>query len=225
MRTTLLAAAALVVLPALPSAAGEVALEAQAGYFDMAAQNTAKALFGSSGGATFGGAVRYTFWRGAFASVGMRTFSKDGERVFLTSPGAPIQKLGFPLSLSVKPVFITAGYRFRDGQRIVPYAAIGVSITSWSEKSEVAGESFNQDGTKTGFTGVAGVEVGRGTFRFGAELGYSAVPGAVGVGGLSKVYGEEDIGGFHVVGKVAMAFGIGGKPKPAPKPKPAKTKP
>jgi hypothetical protein len=57
--------------------------------------------------------------------------------------------------------------------------------------------------------------VGRGLFRVGAELGYSTVSGVVGLGGVSQVYGEDDIGGFHVVGKVAVAFGIGGTPKAA----------
>jgi len=210
---TPLAATALMLLGALPSGAGEIAVEAQVGYFDMAAQRSATALFGSSGGATFGGAVRYTFWRGAFASAGVRTFSKQGERVFLISPGAPIQKLGFPISLTLTPVMVSVGYRFRHGTLIVPYAAVGAAITSYSEKSDVAGQSFNDEGSKTGFVGAAGVEVGRGRFRFGAEAGYSSVVGAVGLGGISKVYGEDDLGGFHAIGKLIVAFG--GKPKTA----------
>jgi hypothetical protein len=178
----------------------------------MAAKDSAQALFGSSGGPTFGGAVRYTVWRGAFVSAGLRSFSKDGERVFLPSPGGSVQKLGFPVSLELQPVLLMAGYRLRDGQPIVPYAAIGAAITSYTETSRVAGESFDTDGSKTGFVGAAGVEVGRGLFRVGAEVGYSTVSGVVGLGGVSQVYGEDDIGGFHVVGKVAVAFSLGGKP-------------
>lgn len=224
MRT--LAAVALLLAAALPSAAGELALEGQVGYFDMAAKSSAKALFESSGGVTYGGALRYTVWRGAFVSAGVRTFSKDGERVFLLSPGGTIQKLGFPVSVELQPVLLMAGYRFRHGQLIVPYAAIGAAITSYTETSTVAGESFDSDGSKTGFTGAAGVEFGRGLFRVGAEVGYSTVSGVVGLGGVSQIYGEDDIGGFHVIGKVALAFNIGGKPKPAkPQPKPAATKP
>ena len=152
-------------------AAGEFAIEAQAGYFEMAASNSASALFDSSGGGTFGGAVRYTFWRGAFVSAGARTFSKEGERVFVSGADAAVQKLGFPLSIRLTPIFATAGYRFRNGKMIVPYAAVGGSITSYKEESEVAGEAFDTDRTKTGFVGAAGLEVGRGTFRFGAEVG------------------------------------------------------
>lgn len=201
-------ACALLLAATLPCAAGELAVEAQAGYFETAAQRSAQALFGSPGGATFGGAVRYNVWRGAFVSAGVRTFSKDGERVFLASPGSPVQKLGFPLSVRVTPMLLTAGYRFRHGRRIVPYAHVGAALTSYSETSEVAGESFDHDASATGFTGAAGVDVGRGLVRFGVEAGYSTAPGAIGLAGVSKVYGEDDVGGFHVVGKVAVAFGL-----------------
>jgi hypothetical protein len=150
--------------------------------------------------------VRYTFWRGAFASAGARTFSKEGERVFVSSPNSPEQKLGFPLSIRLTPIVLQAGYRFRHGHMLVPYVAAGVAITSYTEESEVAGETFDTDSTSTGFIGSAGLEVGRGTFRFGAEVGFSSVPDAVGLGGVSKVYGEDDIGGLHAIGKLIVAF-------------------
>ena len=205
---TLLATSALLALLALPAAAGELAVEGQGGWFDMAAKDSATALFGSTGGATFGGAVRYTFWRGAFATAGFRTFSMDGERVFLASSTGQVQKLGFPLSVKIDSFPVLVGYRFRDGHLIVPYVAAGATVTKYEETSDVAGESFDESLTKTGFTGAGGVEVGRGLFRFGAELGYTTASSAIGVGGVSKVYGEDDIGGFYAVGKVALAFGL-----------------
>jgi hypothetical protein len=191
---------------ALPAAAGELAVEGQVGYFDMAAKDSATALFGSTGGATFGGAVRYTFWRGAFATAGFRTFSMEGERVFVASSTGPVQPLGFPLSVRIDSFPILVGYRFRDGHLIVPYVAAGATVTRYEETSDVAGESFDESASKTGFTGAGGVEVGRGLFRFGAELGYTTASSAIGVGGVSKVYGEDDIGGFYAIGKVAVAF-------------------
>jgi len=201
-----LAASALLALAAVPAAAGELAIEAQGGYFEMAAENSASALFGARGGGTFGGALRYTFWRGAFVSAGARTFSKEGERVFVATPNSPVQPLGFPLKIRLTPIFLTVGYRFRDGKLVVPYAGIGGSVTSFREESEVAGETFDDDRSKAGFLGLAGVEVGRGTFRVGAEAGYSTVPDAVGLAGVSKVYGEDDLGGWHAVGKLIVAF-------------------
>jgi len=214
----LLLAAVFLAATALPSAAGELAVEGQVGYFNMSAQHTAKALFGSSDGLTFGGAVRYTVWRGVFVSAGMRTFSKDGERVYLTAPGAAIQKLGFPVSVKLTPILLSAGYRFVHWKWVVPYASIGAAITSYSEKSTVAGESFDQDFSKTGFTGSAGIEIGHGLLRGGAELGYSTVSSAVGLAGVSKIYAEDNLGGFHAVGKVILAFDLGKQAKPRAKP-------
>ena len=199
-------ACVLVALLTAPAAAGELAVEAQAGYFQMTAGNSASAVFGSSGAGTFGGAVRYTFWRGAFVTAGARTFSKDGERVFVTNPSSPVQKLGFPLSVRLTPVFLAVGYRLRDGKLIVPYAGLGGSFTSYKEESDVAGETFNENHTDGGVLGFAGVEVGRGMFRVGAEAGYTSTPGAVGLGGVTKVYNEDNLGGWHVVGKVIAAF-------------------
>jgi opacity protein-like surface antigen len=202
-----LATAVLLALATTPARAGEIAIEGQAGYFQMAASNSASAVFGSTGGATFGGAARYTFWRGAFVSAGARTFSKDGERVFVATPNSPVQRLGFPLSVKITPILVQAGYRLRNGHVLVPYASAGVAITSYKEESEVAGEAFNADTTKAGFVGAVGLEVGRGHFRFGAEGGFSSVPSALGLGGVSKVYGEDDLGGTYVIGKLIVAFG------------------
>lgn len=204
--TTLLAASALLALGARPASAGEIAIEAHAGYFEMAAENSASAVFDSTGGPTFGGAVRYTFWRGAFVSAGARTFSREGERVFVQGPSSPVQKLGFPLSIRLTPIVLQAGYRFRHGHLLVPYVAAGAAITSYKEESEVAGETFDTDSSKTGFVGTAGLEVGRGVFRFGAEVGWTSVTGAVGMAGVSKVYGEDDLGGLHAIGKLIVAF-------------------
>jgi hypothetical protein len=213
----------LAALAAPPSRAAELAFEGQVGYFGMAASNSASAVFDSTGGATIGGAARVTFWRGAFVSIGGRTFSKDGERVFVLSPSDPVQKLGFPLSARITPLFVAAGYRLRRGSLVVPYASAGVAITRYSESSNVAGEAFDEVSTKTGFVGSVGVEVGRGIFRVGGEVGYTSVPNAIGVGGVSQVYNETNIGGWHAVGRIVVSFDGAHEPppkKPQPKPRP-----
>jgi opacity protein-like surface antigen len=186
----------------------EIAGEGQLGYFRMAASDSASALFGSGNALTLGGALRATLWRGAFVSIGVRTFAKEGERVFVATPDSPVQKLGHPLTMRTTPAFVSAGYRFRNGKRIVPYLSVGVAVAFYRERSEVAGERFDVDKTKAGFVGAAGVEIGRGLLRFGAEVGYTTIPNTIGSTGVSQVYGETDAGGFHAVGKVILAFGI-----------------
>jgi hypothetical protein len=34
------------------------------------------------------------------------------------------------------------------------------------------------------------------------------VGGALGLAGVSQIYGEDGIGGFHAVGKIGVAFGL-----------------
>lgn len=194
-------------LSTVPASAGELAAELGAGYFDLSASKSADAVFGSSGGFTWGGAARYSFKRGFFVSAGARTFSKEGERVFVAGPAGLVQRVGHPLSIRITPVYLTAGYRLREGRLVVPYAGIGGSLTSFREESSVAGRSYDESRAKAGFHVVGGAEVGRGRFRFGAEVGWSTVPDAVGVGGVSAVYNESDIGGWSVMGKLVVAFG------------------
>lgn len=190
---------------------GEFAAELQAGYFSMSATKSAEALFDSPGGFTWGGAARYSLDLGVYVSGGVRTFSRSGERVFVAGPAAPVSPLGFPLEIKITPYFLTLGYRFRQGSLIVPYGGVGGSLTSFSEESSVAGIAYDQSETKAGFHVVGGVEIGTGHFRFGGEAGWSTVPDAVGVAGVSKVYGEDNLGGWSVVGKLVIAFGTGRK--------------
>ena len=204
-----LGAFALAVLTASagPAAAGEFAAELQAGYFSMTATKSAEAVFGSSGGFTWGGAARYSLDLGIYLNAGVRTFSKEGERVFLAGASEPVSQLGFPLKLKITPYFLTLGYRFRQGSLIVPYVGFGGSLTSFKEDSSVASIDYNQSENKAGFHVVGGVEMGKGRFRFGGEAGWSSVSNAVGAAGVSNVYGEDNIGGWSVVGKLVIAFG------------------
>jgi hypothetical protein len=194
-------------LPAAPASAGEFAAELLGGYFALSASQSADAVFGSAGGFTWGGAGRYSFKKGIFVTAGVRTFSKEGERVFVAGPTDPVAGLGFPLRVRITPVSLTAGYRFRESKTVVPYGGIGASLTSFSEESSVAGRPYDESRSKAGFHVVGGTEVGRGRFRFGAEVGWSTVPDVVGVGGVSAVYGENNLGGWSVLGKVVIAFG------------------
>ncbi|HVO11242.1 MAG TPA: hypothetical protein VMX54_10930 [Vicinamibacteria bacterium] len=197
---------------ARPAAAGvDLALEGQGGYFSMTASNTASAVFGSNGGGTFGGAARATVWRGVFVTAGARTFSRSGERVFVAAPGSPVQKLGFPLDMTNTPIFFQAGYRFLQGGLVVPYLAVGGAVTKYKETSTVAGETFTASTSKSGFVGSVGVEVGRGLLRFAAEGGFSTATNGIPAGGVAQVYNENDAGGKYIVGKVVLAFHLGGK--------------
>lgn len=187
------------------------AFDVSAGYFDMlGARDSAAAVFGSAGGFTVGGDVSCRLGRSErwFVTLGVRFFGKDGERVFVADPAGPVFKLGHPLEASLVPIHATLGYRFKGkrllGKRFTPYAGAGLGLTSYSEKSTVGGVTEEESLTKFGAHGLLGAELGDKHVRFAVEAGYSFVPSAIGVAGVSKVYGETDIGGFSLVGKIVL---------------------
>jgi hypothetical protein len=201
------AALGLVLLPA-PARAGGYALHAEAGYQDITnARNSARAVLGSSGGVTFGAGFRYFLGGRFFVGADARYFHASGERVFVSGPGQPVFPLGHPLTVRMIPVHATFGYRFsgRRPQSFVPYLGAGVGLTSYHERSVVAEIEETESVTKASGLLLAGFELGRGTWRYGVEASYSWVPDAIGVGGISKIYDEKDVGGFVVLGRIVFS--------------------
>ncbi len=126
----------------------------------------------------------------------------------MAAPGDPVFKLGFPLEAHLTPIYGTLGYRFMGGKSaFVPYIGVGGGVTSYHEESTVAGITTSESQSKASFHGLVGLEYGRGHLRFAVEGIYTAVPNAIGVGGVSKVYGEDDLGGFVALGKLIYSFG------------------
>lgn len=190
-----------------PLRAEGFALDLNGGYYDMTnASSSASAVFGGSGGVTFGGGVRYDLRNGFYVGAGARYFEKSGERVFVADRGSPVFRLGHPLSVRIAPVQATFGYRFRRTRTLVPYAGAGFGITSFREESEVGGVTETSSETKASGHVVAGIEYARGRLRFAAEAQYATVPDAIGVSGVSKVYGESDIGGVTLAGKLVFSL-------------------
>jgi opacity protein-like surface antigen len=191
-----------------PAAAGQFGVSLEGGYFGMTnANKSAKAIFGgSSGGFTGGGSIRYVFMRSAFVGVGAHYFTRDGQRVFVADPTSTPFRLGHPLTIREIPVYGMVGWRFLADSHLVPYVAFGVGATSLSEKSIVGGieDPPSQSQSKFSSHFIAGVEFGRSVVRFGAEVMYTTVPDSIGLGGVSKIYGEKDVGGFTVVGKIVV---------------------
>jgi len=214
----LLLATLLGTVASAPAQAQSFGLDIEAGYRTLAAADSAQAIFGSSSGFSGGGSVQYAFKRGLFVRAGGRSFRKTGERVFLADASSTPYPLGFPLEASITSIDVLAGWRFKLGgkkpSRFVPYAALGVELASYKEESTVAGLVETSDASQAGFQAVGGVEASiAGGWSLAAEVGYATVPSALGVGGVSKIYGEDDIGGLRVMGRVGYRFKIGGKGK------------
>jgi hypothetical protein len=197
----------IVAAAARPALAQGPAVEVLAGYFSMTgARQSADAVFGSSGGATFGLGARYELRKGFYASIDARLFKKEGERVFVGNDTSAVFRLGHPLEVRIVPVHLTVGYRLRPRWGLVPYAGLGGGFVSYREESTVGGFTESTSETKGEGHARLGVEYARRRMRFAVEGQYSIVPNAIGVGGISEIYDEDDIGGLSVVGKVVFTF-------------------
>lgn len=210
MTRVALRAAGLCALLALGSApcafSADVTLALDGGYFFMSnARKSAKAVFGGAGGGFAGGAeLTVGVGRSFFVGAGGRFFQKTGERVFVADASAPVFRLGHPLKVRTIPVYGLVGFRFSPDATLVPYVSAGAGITSYKEESTVGG--LTESNSQSKFSGMLalGADYGRGPVRFGLEANYSLVPGTIGLGGVSAVYGEKDVGGLAVLARVVL---------------------
>ena len=198
--------AALLCAPAREAAALDWAVGAEGGYFAMTnASRSAKAIFnGSSGGGTWGGFVQVGVSQSFFVSGHVRSFSRTGERVFVADPGSQVFRLGHPLTIRLIPAYVMVGWRFMPSSRWTPYIALGAGSTSYREESNVAGLVENTSKSKIAGHVALGVDFALGAVSVGAEAMYSTVPNTIGESGVSKVYGEKDVGGATVVAKLSF---------------------
>jgi len=199
-------AAALLLAGAGPAAAIDWGIGVEGGYSDMTnAPKSAKAIFdGSSGGGTFGGFLRLGLGRSFFIEAHGRRFQRTGERVFVADAGGPVFRLGHPLTIRLIPVYGVIGYRFGQNSHFAPYVTVGLGATSYRETSDVAGLVETFSATKVSGHGALGVDYLAGPVRFGVEVGYSTVPNTIGEAGVSKVYGEKDVGGLTVLARLGF---------------------
>ena len=188
------------------ASAADISLALDGGYFFMSnARKSAKAVFGGSGGGpTFGAAVTLGLGRSFFVGAGGRFFQKTGQRVFVENATGPVFPLGHPLKVRTIPMFGLVGFRFSPDKTLVPYVTGGAGITSYKEESTVGG--ITEKASQSKFSGMiaVGADYGRGPLRFGVEANYSLVPSTIGLGGVSAVYGEKDVGGFAIVGRLVL---------------------
>jgi len=164
----------------------------------MAAKNTFDATVGSSMLVGFGGGADITnLWRGLFVRGGVSFMSADGERVAIA--GDEVFPLGIDLNVSMTPIEIGAGWRVPTGRRqqVTPYIGGGLLLLGYSESGEFSSTGDDSDESFTGYFVMGGIDfsVGR-RFSVGFEGQYRIVPNAIGDGGVSEVFGEDNLGGF-----------------------------
>jgi len=160
-----------------------------------AAKTTFNAVFGSAAETFWGGGVDVVYRGRYFVDLTVSRLSAPGQRAFVSN-GA-VFGLGIPLRVTVTPVELTGGYRFRVGtSRIIPYAGAGIGSYGYRETSEFSTPADDLDVRHSGFVMMGGAEfrVSR-WMAIAGDAQYTRVPGILGQGGLSKDVNEDNLGG------------------------------
>jgi Outer membrane protein beta-barrel domain len=176
-----------------------------AGTTWFTASKTFKAVLGSGQGQDFGGGVNLT--RGpVFIEAGARRFSKGGERVFVAT-GGQVFPLGIDTDVTMTPLEVTAGWRFRPlfGARVRPQLGIGYTRLRYEESAAFAQDGDDVDESFNGFhlTGAAEVRLHR-WMGLAGEVVWTSVANAIGDGGASKAFGEDNLGGTSLRVKLVI---------------------
>jgi hypothetical protein len=215
MRSTLrlvcVAAAAVLALPGAaraqtrrPAAPSPIGLRAYA-IVDLdavAATQSFNAVLGTSQLPAFGGGVEVVdIWKHLFARVAVTRARKTGSRVFVS--GSDVFPLGIPLTITMTPVEAGLGWRVplksksKSVSRITPYVGAAFVSMGYTETSTFGDPADNTSARFKGEDVFGGLEIGLAKWLTASgEAQYRRVPNALSAGGVSKDFGENDLGGF-----------------------------
>lgn len=192
--------------PSTNSRSIQVGGYAMVGRFTFAASESFDAILGTSSGPIVGGGVTVSLpWRGLFVDVGGWHFAKSGARVFVLD--REVFPLGIPLDVTIVPLEFSAGWRFRLRRlpKLLPYAAGGYTSFGYNETSSFAGSGDDVDERFGGYhlRGGAEYKVTR-WLGVAGEVAWTTVPDAIGRGGVSAAFNENDLGGTSFRARITV---------------------
>jgi opacity protein-like surface antigen len=196
MKTTVLVMV-LVLLSASPALAQRLALRGVLTYgaINWTADETFESALGKSSSPIWTAGGQLLFPSGVFVEVTTGRLNEDGERVFVNGNGQLVN-LGQPLTITLRPIEVTGGWRYSGWWYFAPYAGAGYSAYRFQELSEFAGPGENIDERFDGFHIVGGAEyLPVRWLAIGGELQWSSIPDAIGTSGRSAVFNESNLGG------------------------------
>lgn len=175
------------------------------GLMNFTAVETFDAVLGKSSGNIYGGGATVGLpLGGLFVDIGAWRFKQVGERVFITN--GEVFHLGIPVTITITPVEITAGWKFRwRNSRLVPYAGSGITMYGYKETSSFSTPAEDVDERFNGYHVIGGVEYK--VLRWlglGGEAAWTTIPDAIGTGGASKEFGETELGGTSFRAKITI---------------------
>ena len=192
--------------PSTNSRSIQVGGYAMVGSFTFAARESFDTILGSSSGPIVGGGVTVGVpLGGLFVDVGGWHFAKSGERVLVLD--GQTFPLGIPLDVTIVPLEFSAGwkFRFRRLPKLIPYAAGGYTSFGYKETSSFAGDGEDIDERFGGYhlRGGAEYKITR-WLGLAGEVAWTTVPDAIGNGGVSATFNENDLGGTSLRARITV---------------------
>ena len=179
------------------SRAIEIGGYAMFGQINFTAKESFDAIIGDPAGPLLGGGAHVGLpFGGLFVEVGGWKFNDDGERAFVSN--GQIVSLGIPVEITLTPIEISGGWRFRFNKipRLLPYAAGGFSSYGYKETSQFAATTEDLEERFNGYHILGGAEVK--LLRWlgiAGEVAWTTIPDSIGEAGVSEAFNETDLGG------------------------------
>jgi len=179
---------------------------AMAGQFTFAATKSFDAVLGTAAGPIFGGGATIGLpLGGLFVDVGAWRLAQSGERVLVLD--GQVIPLGIPLDVTIVPIEISAGWKFRIRRLpgLIPYAAGGYTSFGYQETSSFAGAGEDVDERFGGYhlRGGAEFKITR-WLGVAGELAWTTVADAIGSGGVSAAFNEDNLGGTSFRARITV---------------------
>jgi len=192
--------------PAPSSRSIQIGGYAMVGHFTFKATDSFEAILGESRGPIFGGGATIGLpFGGLFVDIGAWRFAQSGERVLVL--GGEVVPLGIPVEVTIIPVEISAGWRFRIRRlpRLIPYAAGGYTSFGYKETSTFAGAGEDLDERYGGYhlRGGAEFKITR-WLGVAGEAAWTTVPDAIGSGGVSEAFNDTNLGGTSIRARITV---------------------
>jgi hypothetical protein len=166
------------------------------------ASDSFNAVLGHRGGLFYGGGGQAIFGH-LFADVGFEHFSKKGQRVIVLD--GDVFPLGIADTITMEPLTVSGGYRFKPSGKSVAYAGGGYTSLRFKEAAEFAEPGENTDERFDGFVILGGVEYAVHKWVFvSGEARFTGVPDAIGAPGVAAEFNESNLGGFSLALKVSV---------------------
>jgi hypothetical protein len=173
------------------------------GVLRLTARESFNAIFDKDSTLIAGGGADAIWPSGFFGSAEIEWYALEGERAFVLDD--QVFRLGIRDEVRVLPISMTFGYKVGRSHVARPYVGAGYGLYMFKEEADFARTGDDVSQNFGGFHVLGGVDLLRQRRISAAVEGrYAWVRDALGEGGVSKEFGESDLGGFTLKVKVLV---------------------